>query len=39
LSKNKNAELKGKVFGLLKGELVVCDTKEKFFEKIQGENL
>ena len=24
----------GKVFGYLNGELVVCDTKEEFFEKI-----
>jgi hypothetical protein len=31
----KNLELKGKVFGLLKGELVVCDTKEEFFERIE----
>ncbi|MDR2793911.1 MAG: hypothetical protein LBB61_09665 [Treponema sp.] len=31
---NKNAELTGKVFGLIKGNFVVCDTKEEFFEKI-----
>jgi hypothetical protein len=33
---DKNAEFKGKVFGLLEGELVVCDTKEEFFEKLVG---
>jgi len=26
--------LKGKVYGYLVGEFVVCDTKEKFFAKI-----
>jgi hypothetical protein len=30
----KNAGLKGKVFGKIKGEFVVCDTKEEFFAKI-----
>ncbi|MCL2741634.1 MAG: DUF1450 domain-containing protein [Oscillospiraceae bacterium] len=25
----------GKVFGYLNGELVVCDTKEEFFKKIE----
>jgi hypothetical protein len=30
----KNVELKGKIFGLIKGDLVVCDTKDEFFEKI-----
>jgi hypothetical protein len=29
----KNAELKGKFFGIINGELVVCDTKEEFFVK------
>ena len=24
----------GKVFGYINGELVICDTKEEFFEKI-----
>ena len=28
----------GKVFGYLNGELVVCDTKEEFFEKIAALN-
>jgi hypothetical protein len=27
-------ELKGKMFGLVKGEFVVCDTKEEFFGKM-----
>jgi hypothetical protein len=30
----RNAELKGKIFGIIKGEFVVCDTKEEFFVKI-----
>jgi hypothetical protein len=32
---NKNVELKGKVFGLIKGDFVVCNTKEEFFEKLE----
>jgi hypothetical protein len=31
---SKNPDLAGKVFGFLKGDFVVCDTKEEFFEKI-----
>lgn len=31
----KRPELSGKVYGLLNGELVVCDTKEEFFTKIR----
>ena len=30
----KNPELEGKVYGFLKGEFTVCDTKEEFFEKV-----
>lgn len=30
----KCPKLSGKVYGLLNGELVVCDTKEEFFKKI-----
>jgi len=30
----KNVELKGKVFGIIKGEFVVRDAKENFFAKI-----
>jgi hypothetical protein len=30
----KNADLKGKIFGLIKGELVVCNTKDEFFLKL-----
>ena len=30
----KHPELKGKAYGLLNGELTVCDTKEEFFAKI-----
>jgi hypothetical protein len=30
----KNTELKGKVFGIIKGEFVVCDTKEEFFVRM-----
>ncbi|MDF2587876.1 MAG: hypothetical protein K0S41_1717 [Anaerocolumna sp.] len=28
------SELVGKVYGFLKGDFVVCDTKEEFFDKI-----
>jgi hypothetical protein len=28
-------ELKGKVYGLIRKNLVICDTKEEFFEKIE----
>ena len=32
----KFPELEGNVYGFLKGELVVCDTKEAFFDRIAG---
>jgi hypothetical protein len=31
---DKNTELKGKFFGVINGEFIVCDTKEEFFGKI-----
>jgi len=30
----REPELEGKVYGFLKGEFTVCDTKEDFFAKI-----
>jgi hypothetical protein len=32
---HENPELKGKVYGLIRKNLVICDTKEEFFEKIE----
>lgn len=32
----KNPELNGKVYGFLNGEFTVCDTKEEFFNIIEG---
>lgn len=31
---SKNPDLNGKVYGFLKGEFTVCDTKDEFFGKI-----
>jgi len=31
---HKCPELKGKIYGYLNGDFVVCDTKEQFFAKI-----
>jgi len=30
----KKPKLKGKVYGYIRGEFIVCDTKEEFFSKI-----